>query len=107
MDGGQIESIVLRHRRGGGYWLVAGWHRFEAAKKLRWKTIRATVFKRMTAIEAELVEIDSNLRVARLNPAERLLLALRLEELDPRDHPAARAAGLLPSKAMMAKLRGG
>jgi ParB family transcriptional regulator, chromosome partitioning protein len=74
---GLLVPIVLRPRRGGGYWLVAGWHRLEAAKHLRWPTICATVFKRMSRLQAELAEIASNLCVAPLSPAERLILTYR------------------------------
>jgi ParB-like chromosome segregation protein Spo0J len=80
---GLIERIVVRPRRGGGFWLVAGWHRLEAAKQLGWATIRAMVFK-MSVIEAQIAEIDSNLCVAQLSPAERLLIKYQLAETEER-----------------------
>jgi hypothetical protein len=43
-DQGLLQPIVVRSLEGGGYLLVAGLHRFEAAKKLKWKTISCTVF---------------------------------------------------------------
>ena len=43
-DQGQLQPIVVRPRKDGGYWLVAGLHRFEAAKKLKWKEIRCSFF---------------------------------------------------------------
>jgi ParB family chromosome partitioning protein len=75
----QIESIIVRPRRRGGYWLVAGWHRLEAAKQLGWTSIRCDVWA-MTVNEAQVMEIDDNL-VAPLSPAERLLHSDRRDEL--------------------------
>jgi ParB/RepB/Spo0J family partition protein len=39
---GQLQPILLRHRR-DGYELISGQHRLEAAKKLNKKSIRAEV----------------------------------------------------------------
>jgi ParB/RepB/Spo0J family partition protein len=72
-DQGQLQPIVVRPRKDGGYWLVAGLHRFEAAKKLKWKEINCTIFDGMAADEADLAEIDENLIRAELSPAERAL----------------------------------
>ena len=56
---GLLQPIVLRPAETSGYWLVAGRHRLEAAKKLKWESIPATVFDGMDADHAELAEIDS------------------------------------------------
>ena len=37
-DNGLLQPIVLRPRGTAGYWLVAGHHRFEAARKLKWES---------------------------------------------------------------------
>jgi sulfiredoxin len=42
---GLIIPVVVRPRKAGGYWLVAGWHRLEAAKRLGWETIEADVWR--------------------------------------------------------------
>jgi ParB family chromosome partitioning protein len=57
---GLLQPIVLRPRGTAGYWLVAGRHRFEAARKLKWESIAATIFEGMDADQAELAEIDEN-----------------------------------------------
>jgi hypothetical protein len=67
---GQLQPIVVRPHNDHGYWLVAGFHRFEAAKQLGWQEITCTVFDHMEANEAELAEIDENLIRANLTPAE-------------------------------------
>ena len=36
-DQGLLQPIVVRPHKGGGYLLVAGLHRLEAAKKLKWQ----------------------------------------------------------------------
>jgi uncharacterized ParB-like nuclease family protein len=55
---GQLQPIVVRRDNGGVCWLVAGLHRLEAAKKLKWKEINCTIFDNMDADQAELAEID-------------------------------------------------
>lgn len=52
----------------------------QAAQQLRWEKIRAAV-RKMTNAEAELAMIDSNLCVAPLGPAEKMLLELTREDL--------------------------
>ena len=64
----------LRHpievrRTPEGYHLLLGRHRLEAARQLKWQTIRASVFFDMTADQAALVEVEGNL-VSRLAPDE-------------------------------------
>jgi ParB family chromosome partitioning protein len=77
---GLIVPITVRLRRGDGYWLIAGWHRLEAAKLLGWSTINAGVWK-MTALQALLAEIDENLIRAPRSPAEGLLMREQAKEL--------------------------
>jgi ParB-like chromosome segregation protein Spo0J len=67
-------SEGLRHpiavrRTAEGYHLILGRHRLEAARQLKWQTIRASIFFDMTAEQAALVEVESNL-VSRLTPDE-------------------------------------
>jgi hypothetical protein len=83
---GQLQSIIVRPREEGGYWLVVGLHRVEAGKKLRWKSIRATVLD-LSDDQAELVEIDENLIRADLTPAERAMHIARRKKLYEKAHP--------------------
>jgi ParB family chromosome partitioning protein len=76
-----LQPIVLRTGRGNGYHLVAGRHRLEAAKLLKWPSIRAVVFEGMKANAAELAEIDENLVRFELSPAERSMHVARRKEL--------------------------
>jgi ParB/RepB/Spo0J family partition protein len=84
---GLLQPIIVRPRTGTGYWLVAGRHRFEAAKKLKWDNINALVFAGMNADQAELAEIEENLIRADLSPAERALHQARRKELYEKLHP--------------------
>src|SRR5262245_5928166 len=65
---GLLHPIAVR-RTPEGYHLVLGRHRLEAARQLRWQTIRASVFFDMTADQAALAEVEGNL-VSRLTPDE-------------------------------------
>jgi ParB-like chromosome segregation protein Spo0J len=65
---GLRHPIAVR-RTPEGYHLVLGRHRLEAARQLKWQTIRASVFFDMTADQAALVEVEGNL-VSRLTPDE-------------------------------------
>jgi ParB family chromosome partitioning protein len=85
---GQLQPIIVRPLEGGGgYELVAGWHRYEAGKKLRWKSIRATVLEGLSADQAELVEIDENLVRSELSSIEHDLHVARRKELYEKLHP--------------------
>jgi ParB-like chromosome segregation protein Spo0J len=92
---GQLQPIVVRPQKDGGYWLVAGLHRFEAAKKLKWKGINCTIFDDMEADRAELIEIDENLIRADLTAAERAIHTTKRKELYETFYPETRkgAAG--------------
>lgn len=89
---GQLQPIVVRSKPGGGYWLVAGLHRFEAAKKLKWPSISAIIIDAGDDT-AELAEIDENLARADLSPAERAMHIGRRKALFERLHPATRHGG--------------
>jgi ParB-like chromosome segregation protein Spo0J len=60
--------IVVR-RTPEGYHLILGRHRLEAARQLKWQTIRASIFFDMTADQAALAEVEGNL-ISRLTPDE-------------------------------------
>src|SRR5262245_21726298 len=65
---GLHHPIAVR-RTPEGYHLVLGRHRLEAARQLRWQTIRASVFFDMTANQAALAEVEGNL-VSHLAPED-------------------------------------
>lgn len=78
---GQLHELLVRVRPDHGYWLVAGQHRLEAARKLKWEAVRCTVLEDIGADEAELVEIDENLIRTELTPAEEAMHIARRKEL--------------------------
>jgi hypothetical protein len=84
---GQLQDVLLRERPGHGYWLVAGYHRLEAARKLKWDLLRCVVLEGVSADQAELAEIDENLIRAGLTPAEQALHVARRKELYENQHP--------------------
>ena len=102
-DQGLLEPIVVRPHEGGGYWLVAGRHRFEAAKKLKWKEMSCTVFDDMEADQAELIEIDENLIRAELSPAEEAIHLTRRKELYEKVHGKSKAKGARAANKKMGK----
>jgi ParB-like nuclease domain len=90
-DQGLLQPIVVRPHKGGGYWLIAGLHRFEAAKKLNWKVMNCFVLDDIDADQAELIEIDENLIRAELSPAERAIHIGKRKELYEKLHPETKA----------------
>jgi ParB/Sulfiredoxin domain len=97
-ESGLLQPIVLRTGKGMGYWLVAGRHRFEAAKLLKWDSIRACIHEDMEAVHAELAEIDENLIRADLSPAEHALHVHARKTLYEKLHPETKH-GSAPGKA--------
>jgi ParB-like chromosome segregation protein Spo0J len=97
-DQGQLQPIVVRPRKHGRYWLVAGLHRLAAARKLKWAEINCTIFDGMAADEAELAEIDENLIRAELSPAEQALHIGKRKELYEKVYPETKKGGA-PGKA--------
>jgi ParB/RepB/Spo0J family partition protein len=65
---GLLHPIAVRQTP-DGYHLVLGRHRLEAARQLKWQTIRASIFFDMRADQAALAEVEGNL-VSRLTPDE-------------------------------------
>jgi ParB family chromosome partitioning protein len=102
-DQGLLQPIVVRPHEDGGYWLVAGRHRFEAAKKLKWTEINCTVLDDMEADRAELIEIDENLIRAELSPAEEAMHLTRRKELYEKVHGKSKAKGARAANKKMGK----
>ena len=89
-----LEPIIVR-RRGVGYELIAGHHRFEAARNCGHQTIRAEVYDSLSDDEAELIQIDENLIRANLSDAERILHVARRKELYEKLHPETKHGGAI------------
>jgi hypothetical protein len=90
---GQISPIGVR-RRGGpggtGFVLIYGRHRYEAARKLKWPSIRCEIWEEIDVAHAELWELDENLMRAELSPAEQALHYGRRKVLYEQIHPETR-----------------
>ena len=83
---------------GHGYFLIAGRHRLEAARKLKWQTIRAEV-RDIKDDAALLAEIDENLVRADLSLVERCLHIDKRKALYERLHPETKHGGDRRSKS--------
>jgi ParB-like chromosome segregation protein Spo0J len=70
--------------------LIAGWHRFEAAKKLGWTRIRAVTVEDWSADLMDIMEIDENLVRADLSPAERPAHQAERKRFYEREFPQTR-----------------
>ena len=64
-----------------------------AARKLKWDSIRATIFDGKDADQAELAEIDENLIRADLSPAEQTLHIDGRKTLYEKLHPETKQRG--------------
>jgi ParB family chromosome partitioning protein len=87
---GQLQNIIVTHGRR----LVAGEHRLEAARSLKWDTIGCTVVPEGTSPdEVELIELDENFARAELSEIEKTAITLRRKELYDKVHPEAAKVG--------------
>jgi ParB/RepB/Spo0J family partition protein len=84
---GLLQPIVVRCVNGEGYYLIAGHHRYEAARRLKWDSIKATNLAGIDADAAKLAEIDENLIRAELSPAERAAHHAERKAIYERLHP--------------------
>jgi hypothetical protein len=75
-DHGLINPIMVRSDGNGGFELVSGERRLEAAQRLGWKTIPATV-KEVDNDELRDVELDENVERENFTPFERSVKRLR------------------------------
>jgi ParB family transcriptional regulator, chromosome partitioning protein len=95
---GLINPITVRPAEGLKFYLIAGRHRYEAARKLKWEFIPAIVLEGLDADDAELREIDENLIRADLTDAERAAHHARRQELHQQKHPETKHGGDRKSK---------
>ena len=77
----------------GGFALVAGAHRVEAARRLGWGRIEAFVLDDPSPDELALVEVDENLVRSELTPLHRGRFVAKREELHKKLYPGARHGG--------------
>ena len=77
----------------GGFALVAGAHRLEAARRLGWGRIEALVLDDPSPDMLALVEVEENLARAELTPLARGRFVARYEELRRKLHPETRHGG--------------
>jgi ParB-like chromosome segregation protein Spo0J len=84
-----IQPIVVRKRKQGGYELLAGEHRLEAAKKLKKKTIAASI-RDADNRDGELLGLEENLRRWQPNTREWTLALARWKELHEAKHGKAK-----------------
>jgi N6-adenosine-specific RNA methylase IME4 len=91
-DVGLINPITVRAAVGTGYCVIAGVHRLEAARSLKWPHIAAIVVD-ASDDEARLAEIDENLMRSELTPAERAIHIAERKRLYEALHPATRHGG--------------
>jgi N6-adenosine-specific RNA methylase IME4 len=90
---GLLQPIVIRPAEATGYYLVAGRHRLEAARKLKWGAIGCVILDGVEADAALLAEIDENLIRADLSPAERAMHVAARKPLYEKLHPETKHGG--------------
>ena len=89
---GLISPISITHPNGQvSPVLVAGAHRLEAAKRLRWETIPCIEVPYVSADQITLIEVDENLIRGDLSPAERAIHIGRRKEIYEALHPETKA----------------
>lgn len=93
---GQLQPIVVRPRGPLGYLLVAGKHRYEAARLLKWSTIRCSIVDGLDADKALLAEIDENLIRGNLTFAEEAAHHKRRQEVLQEIGKASKRGGPRP-----------
>lgn len=81
------------------YRLIAGYHRYLAAKLLHWDAIDAYVFTG-SDLDAELIQIDENLQRVDLTVAERSQHLARRKAIYEVQHPETKAGGDRKSDAI-------
>lgn len=82
---GQLQPIIVQpnNERGEnvGFMLIAGFHRLQAAKKLKWEAIRCHVYRGLDALMAEEIELREKLDRGYLTSTEVDVHTGRLAEI--------------------------
>jgi ParB-like chromosome segregation protein Spo0J len=100
---GIIQPLTVRPiSNSNDYELVAGYHRFESARRLSWSTIACRILS-LSEAQAELVEIDENLIRSELSEAEWTLCLSRRQRIYEDLHGPAKAAGAHAANAAMGR----
>jgi N6-adenosine-specific RNA methylase IME4 len=96
---GQIASISICYPNGQvSPVLVAGRHRLEAAKRLKWEAIDAVEIAHTSDDQTRLIEIDENLIRGELSPAERAIHVAERKRVYEALHPETRQGGAAGNK---------
>jgi N6-adenosine-specific RNA methylase IME4/ParB-like chromosome segregation protein Spo0J len=103
---GLLQPIIVRPRKGSGYFLVAGRHRLAAVKKLKHEDIACVVLDGLSADQALLAEIDENLVRGDLTPAETAAHHAERKRLYEKLHPETKR-GSAGGRAKAAKTKKG
>ena len=85
--------IQVRENETGGYVLVSGAHRLQAARSLAWPHIEAFILDNLDEDTLALLEIDENLMRVELNPLDRGGFIARRKEIYERLYPETRRGG--------------
>ena len=85
--------IQVRKNETGGYVLVSGAHRLQAARSLAWPHIEAFILDLLDEDTLALLEIDENLMRVELNPLDRGRFIARRKEIYERLYPETRRGG--------------
>lgn len=99
---GLLQPISVRPIT-GGYEIIAGGHRCEAARTLEWPTIPAFV-RSDDDLHAELALIDENLIRNELSPAERALAQARRKKIYEALHPETKVGATGKGRAKVRQL---
>lgn len=100
---GLLQPVVVRPSEASGFYLVAGRHRYEAAKALKWESIPACIIDAEDADRAMLAEIDENLIRNELSPAERAQHVAKRKEIYEAIHGKSKAIGARAAHAALGR----
>lgn len=84
---GLLQPVVINESNR----LIAGWHRLEACKALKWESIPCRKLTGLSALDTELAEIDENLVRNELTVLERAEHLKRRKEIYEAKYPEAKA----------------
>ena len=93
------DAIHIRQKKDGKFYLIAGGHRLEAARRLGWEEIEAKVWTNVTDDWARLMEIDDNLAGAEMNALDTAVFLATRKVVYERINPQAKAGGDRKSSA--------
>lgn len=85
------DPVHLRKKKDGKLVLIAGAHRLEAARRLGWSEIAASVWTDATDDWARLMEIDDNLAGAEMNALDTAVFLATRKAIYERLHPETKA----------------